>query len=256
VAEAVDRWVAVAERAPQEAGVFVDFDGTLSPLVDDPRDATPHPDAPAILSRLSRGFGRVVVLSGRPVAYLSSRLGGAGLTELCGLYGLERMRGDSPGVEIDAEAEGWRSEVAGAAEEAPAGVMVERKGLTVTLHYRAVPDGADRVGELAARLATAHGLVAHPGKMSVELRPPVDVDKGTVLRDLGTGLSAVFFAGDDRGDLPAFAELARMRLAGKATLGVAAGGPETPAEVVAAADLVVAGPPGVVGVLARMAQGR
>jgi trehalose 6-phosphate phosphatase len=236
--------------------VFVDFDGTLAPIVDDPAVAAPHPDAPGILERLSRRYGRVVVVSGRPVGYLARHLADAGAAELFGLYGLERSRGGSARVETDAEAEAWRAPVAEAAEaaesSAPPGVMVERKGLTVTLHYRAAPDRKAWVDREADRLAASTGLQAHGGKMSVELRPPVSIDKGTVVRDLGTGLSAVFFAGDDRGDLPAFAALARLRAAGAETLGVAAGGPETPPDVAEAADLVVDGPAGVIEVLRRL----
>ncbi len=40
--------------------------------------------------------------------------------------------------------------------------------------------------------------------MSVELRPPVKTDKGTVVDELASGLGAACFFGDDLGDLPAF----------------------------------------------------
>ncbi len=132
---------------------------------------------------------------------------------------------------------------------------VERKGLTVALHYRSDPDRESAVVALAGELATRYGLAAHGGKMSVELRPRVKVDKGTVLRELSSGLAAVAFAGDDLGDLPAFAALNRLRQAGVAILSVASAGPETPPEVVAAADLAVDGPDGVLAVLRQLADG-
>lgn len=241
---------------PSRAGVFVDFDGTLSPIVSDPASASPHPDAAALLARLSERWGRVVVVSGRPVAYLLSHLAGAGRTELYGLYGLERSSAASGAIRAVPEAEAWRPAVAEAAETAertaPAGVYVERKGLTVTIHYRNASDRAGWVERMASDLQARSGLEAHGGKMSVELRPPVRVDKGTVLRDLATGLSAVIFAGDDLGDLPAFAEMSRMRAGGVAVLSVASGGDETPPEVLEAADLVVEGPDGVVGLLQEL----
>lgn len=239
--------------------MFVDFDGTLAPIVDDPAAARPHDDAVAVLGRLASRWGVVAVVSGRPAGFLAEHLSGAGRTRFLGLYGLESAGGGAPGVTTHPDAVAWRTPVGAAADEAeaavPPGVGVERKGLTVTLHYRAVPDQGSVVDRLAAELAGRHGLEAHPGKMSAELRPPVDVDKGTVLSGLASGLSAVAFAGDDIGDLPAFAALASMRSAGVTTLSVASGGPETPPEVVGAADLAVDGPDGILAVLAQLAGG-
>lgn len=197
------------------------------------------------------------MVSGRPAGFLATHLEGAGRTEFLGLYGLERVAGGSSEVTTRPGAQRWRQPVADAAGEAedllPPGSSVERKGLTVTLHYRAVPEARPEVERVASGLAARFGLRAHPGKMSVELRPPVEVDKGTVISELSSGLAAVAFAGDDIGDLPAFAALARMRSSGTATLSVVSGGDETPAEVVAAADLTVPGPEGIVDVLRRLA---
>ncbi len=227
--------------------------------MDDPAGARPHDDAVAVLSALSGRWGVVAVVSGRPAGFLAEHLAGAGRTEFLGLYGLERATGGAPEVTTHPAGETWRAAVASAADEAesaaPAGTAVERKGLTVTLHYRAVPARGTEVDRLGAELAARHGLRAHPGKMSVELRPPVEVDKGTVLAELSSGLAAVAFAGDDIGDLPAFAVLEGLRAAGIATLTVASGGAETPPEVVTAADMAVAGPDGILAVLRRLAQG-
>lgn len=238
--------------------MFIDFDGTLAPIVADPAAAYPHPDAAGLLRRLSDRWGRVVVVSGRPVSYLRSHLSAAGGTELYGLYGLEQASADpaGPGIRTRPEGEAWRlpvEEAAAAAElHAPPGVHVERKGLTVTIHYRNAPEAEDWVRRFCEQTADRTGLAAHGGKMSLELRPPVDVDKGTVVRDLARGMAAVLFAGDDLGDLPAFAELRRLRNLGVATVGVAAGGGETPAPVLEAADIVVDGPAGVVELLGAL----
>jgi trehalose 6-phosphate phosphatase len=223
--------------------VFVDFDGTLAPIVEDYEVARPGPEAPGVLKSLADRYARVAVISGRPLAYLTRHLADTGRTELIGIYGLERSNQPHP-----PEAERWRralDEAAEAAEaQAPDGVVIERKGLAVTLHYRAAPQHQVWVERFAG---TASGLMAHPGKMSVELRPPVETDKGTVVTELSRGLRAVCFVGDDRGDLPAFAALARMT--DKDTLAVAVDGPETPAELTTAADLVVDGPEGVLAFL-------
>ena len=238
--------------------MFVDFDGTLAPIVDDPASARPHVHAVDALGELADRWGVVAVVSGRPASFLAEHLAGARSTEFLGLYGLERISGRCPGVETHPSVEAWRSAVTLAADEAEAArptTAVERKGLTVTLHYRSDPATASQVDDLAAQLAERHGLRVHPGKMSVELRPPVDVDKGTVVLEMSAGLAAVVFAGDDIGDLPAFAALANLRAAGKATLSVASGGPETPNEVIAAADVTVDGPEGILAVLRDLAAG-
>jgi trehalose 6-phosphate phosphatase len=236
--------------------VFIDFDGTLAPIVDDPAEARPHSRAIDALRRLSERWGVVAVVSGRPAAYLVEHLSGAGRTQFLGLYGLEQASGDESPVRTHPDAETWRRAVSAAADEAERSggpvPAVERKGLTVTLHYRAAPDQAAAVVGLADRLARRYGLDAHGGKMSVELRPPVEVDKGTVIADRAAGLAAVAFAGDDLGDLPAFRALAALRSTGVATLAVASGGPETPPEVLESADVVVEGPDGVVGLLEEL----
>lgn len=225
----------------------------------DPAAAAPPPVAGRLLGALSERYGRVAVISGRPVAYLLGHLAGSGATELYGLYGLEQATGRRAEVHTREEGEAWRPAVAGATEEAerevPPGVHVEKKGLTVTLHYRGAPDTGGWVERYSGALAERHGLSRHPGKMSFELRPPVRIDKGTVVGDLATGLMSVLFAGDDLGDLPAFETLARLRRLGVATLGVASGGPETPQAVLDAADLVVDGPPGVMALLEDLLAG-
>jgi trehalose 6-phosphate phosphatase len=70
---------------------------------------------------------------------------------------------------------------------------------------------------------------------------------------MAEGMAAVCFVGDDTGDLPAFAELRRLRASGVRTLSVVAAGPETPEDVRDAADLLVDGPLGVRGLLEALA---
>ena len=91
--------------------------------------------------------------------------------------------------------------------------------------------------------AERSGLVAHPGRCSLELRPPLAVDKGTVLRRLTGSCTAACYLGDDLGDLPAFAELSDWAAAdGRDGVAVAVIDEETAPEVAALADLTVTGP--------------
>ncbi len=233
-------------KTPGSAGVLTDFDGTLSAIVDDPESARPLPGAADALGRLVRRYRLVAVVSGRPVAYLLAQLAPPPALVLVGLYGLEK--GESGVVHALPEADQWRgrvAEVAAAAEmEAPPGVHVERKGLTVVLHVRRAPQHGQWIEAWAAEQARRTGLVAHRAKMSVELMPPVRTDKGSVVARLAGGLEAVCYLGDDVGDLPAFAALARLASEGVATLRVAVRSDEAPAELLAQADVVVDGPEG------------
>jgi trehalose 6-phosphate phosphatase len=243
-------------ESPGTSGVFLDFDGTVAPIVEVPEAARPLPGAAAAIGRLARRYRRVAVISGRPVAYLAQHLGAAAPAELVGLYGLERKTAAGQTV-VDPQAARWQAAVkhvaATAEAAAPPGLHVERKGLAVTLHFRQAPRLVDWAADFATDQAAASGLIAYPGKQSWELRPPTPTDKGTVIGELAAGLQAVCFMGDDTGDLPAFAALARLREAGVATLAVAVGGPETPDAVLTAADAVVDGPSAVVALLERMA---
>ena len=238
--------------------MFTDFDGTLAPIVDDPEAAVPLPGAVEMLGRLAERFARVGVVSGRPVRYLQQRLQVPGddvasRLVLVGLYGLERAEGGDlvihPGAEVWAPVVDSVGQMA--EDRAPLGVGVERKGLTVSLHARRAPQHLGWITDFAAEAAARTGLEVSPGRMLVELRPPMGVDKGSIVEALAAGLEAICFAGDDVGDLSAFAALARLRGAGIATLAVAARSAESPPELLDAADVVVDGPAGVVELFGR-----
>jgi len=243
-------------ESPGSTAIITDFDGTLAPIVDDPAAARPLPGAVEILDHLAGSFGLVAVVSGRPASFLAAHLGGASGVVLVGLYGLERAVGGRvvsvPGAET------WRPVVASVVERltvtAPAGVSVEAKGLTVTVHWRTAPTRATEVEALVQAEVVRTGLVAHPGRMSIELRPPLAVDKGSVVMALVEGRRAACFLGDDLGDLPAFVALDRWAASeGSAHVTVAAVDGETADEVAAAAQLVVDGPTGALGILQWLA---
>jgi trehalose 6-phosphate phosphatase len=231
---------------PGASAVLSDFDGTLSPIVADPTGAFPLPEVPGVLGALARRFGVVAVVSGRPVSFLAQRLAAAGPgVRLFGAYGLEWI--EDGAVRRAPEVEPWRqpvAEVVEAARSAFAGeaVGIEDKEVSVTLHWRQAPGAGDRARDFAQLWARRTGLELQAGRMAVEFRPPVHIDKGSVVERLARGSAAACFAGDDAGDLPAFTALDRLAQEGTRTVRVAVADEETPPELVAAADMVVWGP--------------
>jgi trehalose 6-phosphate phosphatase len=234
---------------PSRAALLFDVDGTLAPIVTDPDAARPLSAAVDRLRRLAVTYRLVGAVSGRSVAFLAEHLP-PGLA-LSGLYGLETL---VDGVLVDhPEADRWRPAIASAAaralREGPDAMVVEPKGLSITLHYRTDPSLEDEVLGWAHTTGQELGLEVRPAKMSVELHPPIDSDKGTALEELVGDSAAVLYAGDDRGDLPAFDALDRLAARGVHTARVAVGSHEAPPELVARADLVLPDPDAVVALL-------
>ena len=251
----LDERLAAFRADPATVALVLDYDGTISPIVTDAAAAVPHPAVPDLLARLRDRLGLVAVVSGRPVDFLVPLLP-SGLV-FAGLYGLEvtedGVRRDHP------QAGNWREvvdDVAGRAEvRGPQGVSVERKGLSLTLHYRTAPEQEAATKAYAIDEALRSGLVARPARMSWELHPPIEVDKGTAVLELADDFGAVAFAGDDLGDLPGFDALDELDEQGVATLRIAVDSPEAPLELLDRADVVVDGPAGLVELLDTLASG-
>ena len=238
---------------PDGAGVLLDFDGTLADIVEDPEAARLVHGAEPVLARLARRYRLVAMISGRPAGFLAHAVDVPGV-ERWGSYGLDRV---APGghVVVDPAAAEWREQVASVVEAAnaarPDGVTVEDKGTSVTLHVRRAPQHAAWVHAFAAQQADRTGLAVYDAKMSVELRPPLAVDKGTVVARLieGASLRAACFVGDDLGDLSAFRALDAAAVAVR----VAVRSAESPRALLEAADVVVDGPSGALALLAQLA---
>jgi trehalose 6-phosphate phosphatase len=183
-----------------------------------------------------------------------------------GLHGLERWTGG--GIELDGGAATWQPVIAEARSRALAaalpGVEVEDKQFSVTLHWRQASDplvAGDSAALLSARLAAATGLIARPGKASVELVPPIGIDKGTVVRTVtrASGARRVAFLGDDTSDLLAFGAIDGMvaggsRISQVSGLKIAVAGEDVPDELVELADVVLAGPETAMGLLVQLAE--
>jgi trehalose 6-phosphate phosphatase len=202
--------IAVTSAQLDRHGFFFDFDGTLSAIVEDPEAVVPVPDAVDALAALAREAALVAVVSGRPVAFIGSRLGHVPGLHLHGLYGLEYSADGGRTVTTAPEAEPYLPLIARIVDEArstfPA-ALIEDKRLSCTLHYRTTPELQSGIEQWTASQADAYGLKLLRGRMVVELKPPVDTDKGTVVRTTAGPLSGAWYFGDDLGDLPAYAAL-------------------------------------------------
>jgi len=232
---------------PETSAVLLDFDGTLSEIVDRPEDAVPAPGAAEAVAGLVGRYALVAVISGRPTEVVAPLVGVEGVL-YAGLYGLE-AEGMVPSHLID--------RVHNLAAAVP-GALVEAKGGLVAVHYRQAPDpGAARQGlaEVLALVAEDADMEVIEGKMVVELVPKGLPRKGGVVEGMirEAGAKAALYAGDDRADLEAFAALDELAGGDMTTVKVAVRGPETPQELVDAADLAVDGPSGLVALLRDLA---
>ncbi len=239
--------------APEQSILFLDYDGSLAPIVSDPMKAGPFPGAIDALRRLAAHLGRVAIISGRPVQFIRGALEIEDIL-YAGLYGYEIF--DRGEVTIDDRVFDWKDRVEEAAIEAEQllpGVLVERKdSIAVSLHWRDVPDREIEVRACAAELAAKYDLSAPDrGRKVVELRPPLIMDKGVAIAQHIDGYTLAAYAGDDLSDLPAFRALHEFEEAGQLThaLRIGVRSEEEPMELIGQADLTVDGPEGLVDFL-------
>ncbi len=199
----------VLRAHPETTGVFLDFDGTLSPVVSEPSAAAIVPGAKAVLEEIARRYKLVAFISGRRAQDLKNRVGARG-PRYFGLYGAEEMT-DS-GLRQSTLAPRWRQSAAELAAEARkvienqqlAGCEVELKDLAVSVHYRRTgkDEPPDSLMEWVRRAAAAAGFSAGIGRKVVELRPQL-VSKAETFEQLvlQTKVRNAFVAGDDSADV-------------------------------------------------------
>uniref|UniRef100_A0AAU3GZA3 Trehalose 6-phosphate phosphatase n=1 Tax=Streptomyces sp. NBC_01401 TaxID=2903854 RepID=A0AAU3GZA3_9ACTN len=251
---------------PARAVVALDFDGTLADIVPDPERSRAHPSVVPALSALAPQVAAVAVITGRP-AGTAVRYGGftgaPGLDHLVvlGHYGAERWDAATATVHApppDPGVEAALAELPAVLEEAGAddGTWIEEKGRAVAVHTRRAADPEAAFEALRApldSLAARHGLIVEPGRLVLELRPP-GMDKGVALEKYvkETGAETVLYAGDDLGDLAAYAAVEKLRAEGTAGLLVCSG--TGVPELADRADLLLPDPAAVAGLLHAVAR--
>jgi trehalose 6-phosphate phosphatase len=241
---------------PTRAGVLLDVDGTLAPIVRHADDAAVPEPTRARLIEVARRYACVACVSGRQ-ATVARRIVSIGSIAYIGNHGVELLRPGGTEVELDREVAAWEQRIRRFADDAQdvelqrLRVRSEDKRAIAAFHWRGAPDedaAEDAVRRIADR-AEAAGLHTHWGRKVLEVRPPVDIDKGRGIRRLlrDADLRAAVYVGDDLTDVDAFNGLRALveqgRLGTAACVGVRSD--ETPRELEESADTLVDGPAGV-----------
>ena len=252
---------AMSALAERPAGLFVDFDGTISRLAPTPDEAIASPSAVRSLERLSDKLAVVCVLSGRRARDIRDKVG---LRELlyAGNHGAESIDGDTHSIsplvqQYRGVIERVLRDLRGLADID--GMIWEHKGYSAAVHYRASADPEAARRRLASALdrVGASGLQTFWGKMILEVRPPVGLHKGHAIGSIveERGLKGAVFLGDDSTDVDGMEALADLGLRGQVRgCGVAVVDEGTPAALLDAADYRLDGVDGVEELLARLCE--
>jgi trehalose 6-phosphate phosphatase len=219
-------------ETPERTALLLDVDGVLAPIVARPELAEVPKATRGELRRLAARYRLVACVSGR-AGDDARRLVGVESVEVVGNHGLE----------LDPRA-GEMAERIAAFRDTLAWSAVEDKRLSLALHFREAADEGAAVAELeeVAERARAAGLLPRWGRKVLEVRPPLDTDKGAAVKLLleRSGALRGLYAGDDTTDLDAFVGLRSADLEHAVCVAVASA--EGPAALRETADLVVESP--------------
>jgi trehalose 6-phosphate phosphatase len=243
----------------QPLGIFSDIDGTLAPIVQDPAAAAISPRAKDLLENLiSRGV-KVALVSGREID-AARRIAGVEGVAYAGNHGLHLWL---DGREETTEAvheyiELARDVLTRIGTIRYPGVSVEDKGPVLAFHYRNASDEAEArtaimsTIERVAAVADAFGV--YEGRKVIELRPPLEINKGTAIVHLAErlGVRSAIAIGDDMTDVDMFRGIEGLRRGGLPGASVAVWSDEASPDLLETTDYWVSGVPGVEWLLAEI----
>lgn len=240
----------------EQFALITDFDGTLSPIVNDPADARPAPEVLPLLEALQERLQLVGVLSGRMAEDVAARVGVPGVVYI-GNHGFERFQGGK--IVIPDQAKPYRKALKKAAKKIRRrllpGMQLEDKGITLSVHYRQAENEEDVREKFLPRLriwADKYHLDLFQGRKVFELRPPIAIDKGTAfiqaIEDFK--VQSAVYLGDDTTDATVFKAAKKLREMGMCEVyGIGVHSPNTPEEILLYEDFSADGVEGVTAFL-------
>jgi trehalose 6-phosphate phosphatase len=230
-------------------GLIFDVDGTIAEIAPTAEAVKVTPRCKKHLRSLVKRLPLMAAISGRLTKVLRRLVGVDGVVYY-GNHGLERwFKGH---IEIRSSAQGYVGKTTAVIKELsplllPLGVVFEDKGAGLVFHYRTLPN-REKVRETIlkeiSRSPAAQSFKVDQARAVIELRPPLEVSKGSVLRELieSYHLKAAVYMGDDVSDIDAF-DTMRALSRGAEFQGLALGvvGEETPPNVAERANLLLRG---------------
>ncbi len=230
-------------------GLIFDVDGTIAEIAPTAEAVKVTPGCQKHLKSLVGRLPLVAAISGRLARVVRQLVGVEGVV-YNGNHGLEQWINGK--VEVRPEAQSYVAKIAAAIKELgpvlqPLGVTFEDKGAGLVFHYRTLPNRdevREAILEAISRSPAARPFNIDRARAVIELRPPLEISKGSMLKELiqGYHLKAAVYMGDDVADIDAFDNLQALSQ-GAEFRGLAIGvvGEETPPEVAERADLLLRG---------------
>ncbi|MFW5955464.1 MAG: trehalose-phosphatase [Rhodothermales bacterium] len=194
---------------PDNPLFFLDYDGTLAPIVDTPSEAFPHPDAPDLLRDLDAHYP-VWIVTGRFLQDLTRFISES--YQAIGLHGMQEGRLDGDVRELLSSREKMALDDMRKRVPSVEGITVEEKGPTFAVHYRRAEDEEKVIAALEDWLeALPPVLSVIRGKKVYEIRP-ANLTKGTAVRRIAEAHPdyTPIYLGDDVTDEDAFAALLQL----------------------------------------------
>lgn len=244
-------------------GLVFDIDGTLSLLVPIPDEAELFPSVASLLEQArDHSNTHVAIMTGRAINSGAGIVNIDGLTYI-GTHGLEWCNGlpsSVSSVQLNPEALRYvepGKHLLDIAEQNLSNLpwcIIERKRVGGSIHYRLSPNPEESRQHILAILtepAQNFKMQLHEGKRVIEIKPPIETNKGIALRRFVQGfkLEGVIFAGDDRTDLDAIMEVARLRQEGINALSIVVKHTDTIQVLLENGDVIVEGVEGMVKLL-------
>lgn len=245
---------------PTSSAIFFDLDGTLAPIAPSPDAVVLPENVNKKLAAVACRYRLVACISGRRADTAKAIVGLDEITYI-GNHGIEIIKAGSDRTEISKQAKQYIPAVKALVAEqysdelAGVGIRLEDKNSIQVLHWRGAEDEKKAEARLTevADAAYRAGLAAQWGRKVLEIRPPVELNKGTAITALldATAVKFALYAGDDRTDLDAFEALHTLKAEGslEETVCVGVSSSEGPKEIVETADLVVSGCEGIAELL-------